>query len=42
MYVIGVLYFTGTQLPGCDLLAPSLADPAIARALGLGWRGEVP
>jgi hypothetical protein len=35
MYVIGVPYFTGTQLPGCDLLAPSLADPAVARALGL-------
>jgi HAD superfamily hydrolase (TIGR01509 family) len=35
MYVIGVPYFTGTQLPGCDLLAPRLADPAIARALGL-------
>jgi HAD superfamily hydrolase (TIGR01509 family) len=42
MYVIGVPYFTGTQLPGCDLLAPSLADSAVARALGLGWRGEVP
>jgi len=36
MYVIGVPYFIGTQLPGCDLLAPSLADPAVARALGLG------
>ncbi len=36
MYVIGVPYFTGTQLPGCNLLAPSLADPAVARALGLG------
>jgi HAD superfamily hydrolase (TIGR01509 family) len=35
MYVIGVPYFTGTQLPGCDLLAPSLADPAVTRALGL-------
>lgn len=42
MYVIGVSYFTSTQLPGCDLLAPSLAGPAVARALGLGWRGEVP
>ena len=36
MYVIGVPYFTGTQLPGSDLLAPTLADPAVARALGLG------
>jgi len=35
MYVIGVPYFTGTQLPECDLLAPSLADPVVARALGL-------
>jgi beta-phosphoglucomutase-like phosphatase (HAD superfamily) len=35
MYVIGVPYFTGTQLPGCDLLADSLADPAVARALRL-------
>ncbi len=35
MYVIGVPYFTDTQLPGCDLLAPSLADPAVTRALGL-------
>jgi beta-phosphoglucomutase-like phosphatase (HAD superfamily) len=36
MYVIGVPYFTGAQLPGCDLLAGSLADPAVGRALGLG------
>jgi HAD superfamily hydrolase (TIGR01509 family) len=36
MYVVGVPYFAGTQLPGCDLLAESLADPAVARALGLG------
>jgi len=35
MYVIGVPYFTGAQLPGCDLLAESLADPAVGRALGL-------
>jgi HAD superfamily hydrolase (TIGR01509 family) len=35
MYVIGVPYFTGAQLPGCDLLARSLADPEVARALGL-------
>lgn len=35
LYVIGVPYFTGTHIPECDLLAPSLADPAIARALGL-------
>ena len=36
MYVIGVPYFSGGQLPGSDLLADSLADPAVARALGLG------
>jgi HAD superfamily hydrolase (TIGR01509 family) len=35
MYVIGVPYLTGMQLPECDLLADSLADPAVARALGL-------
>jgi HAD superfamily hydrolase (TIGR01509 family) len=32
---IGVPYFTGAQLRGCDLLAGSLADPEVARALGL-------
>ncbi len=36
MYVIGVPYLIGTQLPGCDLLADSLANPAVSRALGLG------
>jgi HAD superfamily hydrolase (TIGR01509 family) len=36
MYVIGVPYFAGAQLPGCDLLAGSLSDPAVGRALGLG------
>jgi HAD superfamily hydrolase (TIGR01509 family) len=35
MYVIGVPYFPDAQLPGCDLLAGSLADSAVARALGL-------
>jgi hypothetical protein len=35
MYVIGVPYFTGTQLPECDLLADSLANPVVSRALGL-------
>ncbi len=35
MFVIGVPYFTGAQLPGSDLLADSLADPQVARALGL-------
>jgi HAD superfamily hydrolase (TIGR01509 family) len=35
MYVIGVPYFGGGALPGSDLLAESLADPAVARALGL-------
>jgi HAD superfamily hydrolase (TIGR01509 family) len=36
MYVIGVPYFAGSQLPGSDLLVDSLADPAVLAALGLG------
>ena len=36
MKTIGVPYFPGAQLPGCDLQGESLADPAVARALGLG------
>jgi HAD superfamily hydrolase (TIGR01509 family) len=36
LFVIGVPYFQGTKLPGSDLIADSLADPAVARALGLG------
>ncbi|MGO9248600.1 MAG: HAD family hydrolase [Solirubrobacteraceae bacterium] len=36
MYVIGVPYFAGGELPGSDLLVDSLADPAVAAALGLG------
>jgi len=35
MYVIGVPYFSGAELPGSHLLADSLADPRIANALGL-------
>ncbi len=35
MFVIGVPYFTGSQLPGSDLLADTLGDPEVARALGL-------
>jgi beta-phosphoglucomutase-like phosphatase (HAD superfamily) len=35
MYVIGVPYFAGGELPGSDLLVDSLADPAVAAALGL-------
>ncbi len=35
MFVIGVPYFAGTTIPGANLLADSLADPAVARALGL-------
>jgi HAD superfamily hydrolase (TIGR01509 family) len=35
MKVIGVPYFSGTQLPGCDLLTESLADPAVGRALNI-------
>ncbi len=36
MFVVGVPYLPGTELPGSDLLAGSLADPAVARALGVG------
>jgi HAD superfamily hydrolase (TIGR01509 family) len=35
MFVIGVPYFAGADLPGAGLLADSLAEPAVARALGL-------
>jgi HAD superfamily hydrolase (TIGR01509 family) len=35
MFVIGVPYLPGTELPGSRLTVPSLADPAVARALGL-------
>ena len=36
MYVVGVPYFAGAELPGSDLLVSSLADPAVPAALGLG------
>ncbi|HTZ85686.1 MAG TPA: HAD family phosphatase [Solirubrobacteraceae bacterium] len=35
MFVIGVPYFAGTPIPGASMLADSLADPSVARALGL-------
>ncbi len=35
MFVIGVPYFPGGDIPGADLLAPSLAEPKVADALGL-------
>lgn len=35
MFVIAVPYFPGTEMPGSDLLGESLADPAVARALGV-------
>ena len=35
MYVVGVPYFVGGELPDSDLLVESLADPAVALALGL-------
>jgi HAD superfamily hydrolase (TIGR01509 family) len=35
LFVIGVPYFPGAQIPDTSLLAESLADPAVARALGL-------
>ena len=35
MFVIGVPYFAGTEIAGASMLADTLADPAVARALGL-------
>jgi HAD superfamily hydrolase (TIGR01509 family) len=35
LFVIGVPYFAGGELPGSDLLADSLADPSVAHALGI-------
>jgi HAD superfamily hydrolase (TIGR01509 family) len=38
MFVIGVPYFPGSEIAGASMLAESLADPAVARALGLPER----
>jgi HAD superfamily hydrolase (TIGR01509 family) len=35
MFVIAVPYLPGTPMPGSDLIADSLADAAVARAVGL-------
>jgi beta-phosphoglucomutase-like phosphatase (HAD superfamily) len=35
MFVIGVPYFPDQRLEGASLIAPSLADPSVADALGL-------
>ena len=35
MFVIGVPYFAGSQIPGASMIADSLADSSVARALGL-------
>lgn len=35
MFVIGVPYFAGTQIAGASMLADSLAESSVARALGL-------
>ncbi|HEY2719702.1 MAG TPA: HAD family phosphatase [Solirubrobacteraceae bacterium] len=35
MYVIGVPYFTGTAIAGASMLADTLGDASVARALGL-------
>ncbi len=35
MFVIGVPYFAGSEIPGASLLASSLGDREVARALGL-------
>jgi HAD superfamily hydrolase (TIGR01509 family) len=42
MFVIGVPYFAGTQIAGASMLADSLADPSVARALGLPERPVAP
>jgi HAD superfamily hydrolase (TIGR01509 family) len=39
MFVIAVPYFAGTPIAGASLLADSLADDAVARALGLPGTG---
>ncbi len=38
MFVIGVPYFAGTEIAGASMLADSLAEPSVARALGLPER----
>jgi HAD superfamily hydrolase (TIGR01509 family) len=35
IFVIGVPYFAGAEIPGASLLAASLAEPSVAHALGL-------
>jgi len=35
MYVIGVPYFTGTAIAGASMLADTLGDASVSRALGL-------
>lgn len=35
LFVVGVPYLEGTPMPGAGLVAPSLAHPAVHRALGL-------
>jgi HAD superfamily hydrolase (TIGR01509 family) len=35
LFVIGVPYLPGDELPGAELIVESLADPAVADALGL-------
>jgi len=36
MYVIAVPYFPDATIEGASLVAPSLAEPAVTAALGLG------
>jgi len=38
LFVIGVPYFAGSEIAGASMLADSLADPAVAQALGLPER----
>jgi HAD superfamily hydrolase (TIGR01509 family) len=42
MFVIGVPYFAGTEIAGASMLADSLAEPSVARALGLPEQPAAP
>jgi HAD superfamily hydrolase (TIGR01509 family) len=41
MFVIGVPYFAGSEIPGASMLADSLAEESVAAALGLNGRAAI-
>ena len=41
MFVIGVPYFAGSEIPGASMQADSLAEEAVAAALGLNGRAAI-